>query len=44
MRPPSYTQSVVDQNVVMRRIPVLIGESALGEVCPSSSLTTINLT
>ena len=36
MRPPSYMRSVVDRNVVMRRIPVLY--SPLPRTDPYSSL------
>jgi len=31
MGPPSYVRSIVDRNVVMRRIPVL----CVASVCPS---------
>ena len=36
MGPPSYMRSVVDRNVVMRRIPVMLAESATTIVMHSS--------
>jgi len=39
-----YMWSVVDRNVVMRRMAILTGESARRKAFHSSTLTTTNLT
>jgi len=46
MEPPSYMQSVVDRNVVMRHMTVPSGENQITgrKTCPSVTKSTTNLT
>ena len=43
MEPPSYMKSVVDRNVVMRRVPAMLAESAT-TILMHSSLAVIHST